>query len=192
MKKPWDNRLIVVAFFACLLIFGALLARQLRQPALPAGVSGGEALPRHDIVLYFGSDDGRQLVAETRQVDGCGAESECLHQVVAALLGGPLDASTPLFPAAAVVRGVTLQEGTAVVDLSREAVDEHPGGSLSELLSLVGLANTMASNFPQVRGVSLLIEGQPVETLKGHLDLRRPIAADFALVRTSPGMVSGR
>lgn len=192
MKKPWDKRLIVVAFFAILLIFGVLFARQLRQPASPAGESGGEALPRHDIVLYFGSDDGRQLVAETRQVEGCGEEPECLRQVVAALLSGPLDASTPLFPATAEVRGVTLQEGTAVVDLSRAAVDEHPGGSLAELLSVVALANTLASNFPQVRGVSLLIEGQPVETLKGHLDLRRPIAADFALVRPAPGAVSGR
>jgi spore germination protein GerM len=192
MKEPWNKRLILVAFLAIFLVFGALIARQLRQSPEPPGPKGSENLPRHDIVLYFGSDDGRQLVAETRQVEGCREESECLRQVVTALLSGPLNELTPLFPTHAVVRGVTLQEGTAVVDLSREAVDEHPGGSLSELLSVVGLANTLASNFPQVRGVSLLIEGQPVETLKGHLDLRRPIAADFALVRSAPGTVSGR
>lgn len=192
MNKPWTHRLILPAFLVVLLVFGLLVARQLHQTSTPPGPAGGENVPRRDIVLYFGSADGRQLVAETRQVEGCQEESDCLRQVVAALLSGPLAESTPLFPAHAVVRGVTLQGGTAVVDLSREALDEHPGGSLSELLSVFGLANTLAGNFPQVRDVSILIEGQPVETLKGHLDLRRPIPADFALVRSAPGTVSGR
>jgi hypothetical protein len=35
---------------------------------------------------------------------------------------------------------------------------------------------------PEVRGVRLLVEGQEVDTLTGHLDLTRPIAFDDRLV----------
>jgi len=192
MNRLWTNRLILPAFLLVLLVFGFLVVRQFSQtPSAPA-VSGGDNVSRRDIVLYFGSADGRLLVAESRQIEGCQEETDCLRQVVTALLSGPIGELTPLFPAHAVVRGVSVQDGTAVVDLSREAVDGHPGGSLSELLSMVGLANTLASNFPQVRGVSLIIEGQPMETLKGHLDLRRPILADYALVQSAPGSSPGR
>ena len=45
------------------------------------------------------------------------------------------------------------------------------------------LADTLASNYPHIRQVRILIEGAEVESLKGHVDLRRPVPADFSLVR---------
>jgi len=60
---------------------------------------------------------------------------------------------------------------------------QHPGGSASELLTVYALANTIAANFPDYNQVRIWIEGQAQETLKGHLDLTRPIAADFGYCR---------
>ncbi len=59
----------------------------------------------------------------------------------------------------------------------------HPGGSISELFTVYGLANTLAVNFPHVRQVRILIEGEAVESLKGHVGLRDAVKADFRYSR---------
>jgi hypothetical protein len=89
----------------------------------------------------------------------------------------------PIMPAQTRVLGISEQNGVASVDFSGDLVAGHPGGSVSELFTLYGLADTLAENFPHIRQVRILIEGQPVESIKGHVDLRRPVAADFRLVR---------
>jgi len=55
---------------------------------------------------------------------------------------------------------------------------------MSELLTVQALANTLAANFPHIRQIRILIEGEPVQTLKGHVDLRGPIAAEFSPARS--------
>jgi len=189
MRTKWKEKLVLPAFLLVLLVFGLLLVRQYRVSTPPEPIPAApvaEALPRREVTLYFSSADGRQLVAEARQIDGCRDDASCLSATVAALLHGPLGELQPLFPDHAVVHTVTVEGGTASVDLSREALAEHPGGSMAELLSVVGLADTLAANFPYVRAVRLLIDGAPIETLKGHVDLRQPVQADFSLVRNAP------
>jgi len=39
----------------------------------------------------------------------------------------------------------------------------------------------VTANFPQVKKVQILVNGVAPETLKGHLDLRSPLAPDFSL-----------
>ena len=56
-------------------------------------------------------------------------------------------------------------------------------GSASELYAVVGLANTLALNFPSVRRVKILVEGEEVNTLAGHLDLTHPIWPDPSMVK---------
>jgi hypothetical protein len=38
--------------------------------------------------------------------------------------------------------------------------------------------NALTSNLPAITSVQILIEGREVDTLAGHLDLRRPIEPD--------------
>jgi hypothetical protein len=60
-------------------------------------------------------------------------------------------------------------------------------------LTAYGLANTLVVNFPHIRQVRLLVEGRPLETLKGHVDLREPLPADFSLARpVAAGETPGR
>ena len=62
-----------------------------------------------------------------------------------------------------------------------------PGGSLPELLTIYGLADTIAENFPHLRQVRILVEGEPVATLKGHVDLREAVKADFSFTHPPEG-----
>jgi hypothetical protein len=57
------------------------------------------------------------------------------------------------------------------------------------LLTVYGVANTLAVNFPHLRQVRFLVAGQDVETLRGHVDLRAPVPADFRYGR--PPLRSG-
>jgi hypothetical protein len=73
--------------------------------------------------------------------------------------------------------------GDAFVDLSSEVVSGHPGGSLTELLTVYAVVNAVTTNLPAVQRVQLLVDGKEVDTIAGHVDVRRPLARDITLVR---------
>jgi len=66
-------------------------------------------------------------------------------------------------------------QGIAYVDFGPALRDLHPGGSRAELLAVYSIVDTLAYNFDQVKRVKILIEGSEIETLAGHIDLRRPL-----------------
>ena len=72
--------------------------------------------------------------------------------------------------------------GEAFVDLSREIVTAHPGGSLDELLTVYAIVNALTMNLPAVTSVQVLVDGKEVDTLAGHVDLRRPLAKNVSWV----------
>ena len=74
------------------------------------------------------------------------------------------------------------EDGTAFVDLSKEAVTNHRGGSLDELFAVYAIVNAVTVNLPAVKGVQILIDGQEVDTLAGHVDLRHPLARNMRWV----------
>jgi len=195
-RTPSRDRLVLVAFLLILLAFGLLLARKylLSTPSapVPAPVAGPvEPRQLREVVLYFASPEGAYLVAEGRQIEDCLEESDCLRATVQALVDGPVGDLLAVFPAHAQLRDVRQEEGTATVDFSRELLSGHPGGSLSELLTVYSLADTLAESFPHIRQVRILVDGEPVDTLKGHVDLRQPVTADFTFTRPPEGAASG-
>lgn len=51
------------------------------------------------------------------------------------------------------------------------------------MMAVYSIVNTIAVNFPRIKLVKLTINGKDAETLNGHIDLRKPLAPDFALER---------
>ena len=72
--------------------------------------------------------------------------------------------------------------GEIYVDLSADLQTNHPGGTTNETLTVYALVSALTSNLPAVTGVQILVEGKEVDTLAGHLDLRRPIEQDLKWV----------
>lgn len=183
---PTRSILILPALALVLLVAGGLAVHWYLNRTHPEPpVTTGEDTQPHlrEVRLYFGGWDGMYLVAEPRELDNCPDDQACMLETVKALAAGPVGDLVPIMPAQTRVLGISEQNGVASVDFSRDLVAGHPGGSVSELFTLYGLADTLAENFPYIRQVRILIEGQPVESIKGHVDLRRPVAADFRLVR---------
>ncbi len=181
-KKMLQERLLWATCLVVLLVFGGLLARHFmlpeRPPAAPVAEQQEPPVLR-EVILYFAVADGTHLESESRQIEDCLVEEECLLATVAALVQGPTQGLAPVVPPGARVNAVSVEGNTAIVDFSREFVSGHPGGAMSELLSVLGVANSLAVNFPHIRQVRIEIEGKAIDTIKGHVDLRNPVPADF-------------
>lgn len=65
----------------------------------------------------------------------------------------------------------------AVVNLRRAFADTHPSGIEVENLTVQSMLGTIYANVPGVTEVRFLVDGQPRETLAGHVDLTRTYAA---------------
>lgn len=100
-------------------------------------------------------------------------------QVLNTLLAGPVDSDLrTLPPDAALLAFYLLPDGTAVADFSEALATSTPSGIQSEQLALNSLARTLEANVPQVKRLKILIHGQEVDTLAGHVDLTQLFVVD--------------
>lgn len=173
---------VVVAGYA-LLTYTYQASRRSLLPT-PAAVQPAPQ-PLRYVTLFFANAEGTGLTGEIRQRPPCASLAACVNDVIRTLLDGPGPGLTLLFPLPTELNKVAVQGDTATVDFSRDMVNRLPGGAMSELFCLTSLADTLAVNFPQIRQLNILVDGVPVPTLKGHVDLRQPFAANFAWVRTT-------
>jgi spore germination protein GerM len=154
------------------------------RPPQPAAATAPTAPTAHiTATLYYGSQNGDSLVAVRREVplaDGIVAQG---RQIVAAQLEAAPMPYVSVIPAGTSLRAFYVTErGEAFVDLSSQVSSAHPGGSLTELLTVYALVNAVTSNLPAVQRVQILVEGKEVDTIAGHVDVRRPLQGDTTLV----------
>lgn len=93
-------------------------------------------------------------------------------QVLNELITHAPTADQRTLPADAVVLGFyILPDGTAIADFSEALASEMPSGILSEQMAVDSIRGTLESNVPGLSRLKILIHGQEVETLAGHVDL---------------------
>lgn len=94
------------------------------------------------------------------------------RQLLQALIANPPTPDQRTLPASTTLLGFyILPDGTAVADFSDSLTSELPSGILSESNAVNSIVRTLASNVPQLRRLKILIHGQEVDTLAGHVDL---------------------
>ena len=135
------------------------------------------------VQLFFEHPELEGLVAEDRSITLTPDLDGQVKRVVQELVrGSEADLVSPLPEGTRVLDVLVTDRGVAIVDLSREASEGHPGGSCAELLSVYAVVNSITTNFPAIRRVQLLIDDRTVDTLAGHVDLSRPLAPDMTLL----------
>lgn len=184
------RRLLLLLLLALLLGLGGMRLfsgskESFRQSPPPAVVATPVVKPEafRLVTIFYADATGNGLASEIRKRPLCPDEPACLRDLLVALGENPGSGLLPVLPAGFELKSVVLEGPTATIDLGRHAVAHLPGGVMSERLVLAALVDTLAVNFPQIQQLSVQIDGLPAETLKGHVDLRRPFAADFSLVR---------
>ena len=134
--------------------------------------------------IYFPSNRGDGLISESRKILPSKNTEDRIKQILAHLLDGPTGGRVT----AAVPKGTTLRQaylasnGAAYVDFSAALKRGLNGGSMQETLTVYAIVNSVALNIRGVRSVGILVAGQPVESLNGHLDLRYPLRSNRDLL----------
>jgi len=134
--------------------------------------------------LFYASSDGRSLVPVRREVPLASTVVDQGRQILTVQLQEAPQPYVQVIPEGTTLRAFYVTDrGDAFVDLSGEIVSAHPGGSLNELLTVYAIVNAVVANLPAVQRVQLLVEGREVDTIAGHVDVRRPLERDDTLVR---------
>jgi spore germination protein GerM len=147
--------------------------------AAPAPASATK--PARSTTLFYVSDDA-QLVPVAQDVRT--AHEEQAAAIVEAQIAPPVGAMVSAIAPGTALRAVYVgTRGEIYVDLSADASRNHTGGAQNEALAVYAIVNAVTANLPSVTGVQILIEGQEVDTLAGHVDLRQPFRRTLRWVR---------
>lgn len=188
-----------------ILLFGALAAvlvaglivlffvgpRWLSTPGAsePGAATGPADARKIRARVFYVATDGEHLSAVEQEVPLGDGTSEQATRIVEAMLATPPAPYISPIPAGTKLKTIFLTpKGEAYVDLSSEVQKNHPGGTTNELLTVYALVDTLTVNLPAITGVQILVDGKEVDTLAGHLDLRRPLEQDltYANRQSSP------
>lgn len=94
------------------------------------------------------------------------------RQLLDSLITDPPSPEQRTLPADTTLLGFyLLPDGTAIADFSDSISSETPSGILSETLAVDSIVQTLKSNLTMARRLKILIHGQEVDTLAGHVDL---------------------
>jgi germination protein M len=127
------------------------------------------------VTLFFPGADDARLRPEERDIARPAGPSAYLRALFAELAKGPKKAGlTGALPDKVHLRNAfLLPEGQAVLDLAVDAGLAF--GSDEEMTIVASLVDTVLQNVADTTRVRILVNGEPAETLGGHVDLTRPL-----------------
>ncbi|MFB3855199.1 MAG: GerMN domain-containing protein [Vicinamibacterales bacterium] len=177
--------ILVGSLLATALLTAVVLFLVWPRPATPGGTASSpqaaEAADARRIkaTLFYVSSDGARLVPVEREVPFGEGTLEQARRILMAQLGVAPPAHASAIPPGTRLRAIYVTEGgEAFVDLSDEVTKAHPGGATTELLTVYTIVGALTANLPAITAVQILVNGTEVDTLAGHVDLRRPLQAD--------------
>lgn len=187
MKKRTNNAkgILLIAFFLFAVVLGALIFRKYstalhRVEPPPRAAQVGTFVG----TLFFAAPGGEGLVREGRELETSEGIEDGIELLVDELISGPVGDLGPTLPANARVLGVRVNGTLAQIDFGHELPEGLPAGSSAEMAAVYSVVDTVCTNYAQIKMVQILVEGAAVENLKGHLDLKNPLAPDYSLEKT--------
>jgi len=137
-----------------------------------------EPVPTEEMVeanLYFSDSQAMYLVPEKRKISQA---PSLARQAVVELIKGPESSDLyPTIPEGTQVNEVYIVDDIVYIDLSEEIFKNHPGGSSGELMTVYSIVNTL-TEIPMIKGVQILVEGNEMKSLVGHIDISMPLLRD--------------
>lgn len=148
-------------------------------PAAPA--PQGRKIKAH---LFYVAGDGAHLTSVERDIAYGDTTADQAREIITAQIAPVPAPIVSAVPPGTTLRAVFIADGgDAYVDLSREVSSAHPGGTIDELLTVYTIVDALTVNLPAITAVQVLVDGKEVDTLAGHVDLRRPLARNLAWVQ---------
>jgi spore germination protein GerM len=193
MKAPRPRPLIIAAAAVGAALIVWLLFFAVPRWSNPGPVSltsaaepAGSEEPSRKIKarLFYVGADGGTLTSLEQDVSFAEEPVDQAREIVRAQLQPAVPPLVSAIPSGTTLRALFLTpRGEAYVDLSREVVAAHPGGSVHELLTVYTIVHALTTNLPAVKSVQLLVDGKEVGTLAGHINLQRPLGPNLEWVQ---------
>lgn len=178
----------VVALLTSVLHISGCTSLAGRQKAISSSTSTTRAVDEVSVKLYFSSAQASRLLAETRAiVPEAQGDVALVSALIEELVTGPTQESRfKTMPEGSRLLTAEIEEGLVVLDFNREFEENSPGGSAGETMTIFSIVNTL-TEFSFAEKVRFKVEGEPIETLAGHLDLTEPVARDDSLIDAGDG-----
>ncbi len=144
-----------------------------RQSPLPSSAISKE------IRIYLSSREGRYLTAVSRKIRP-GTLNSRIEEALGRLIK---DGKPDTIPEGTRLIKLGIRRATVYADFTNEIKANHPGGSTAEINTVYAIVNTVTLNFPEIKDVQILIEGEKADTLAGHIDISRPIGPQTSIIR---------
>jgi len=147
--------------------------------------SKGVLNDRKRVILYFSDPGSESLVGEKREIARRGDVEDEAEELISELTKGPKGKLIPTLPPRTRLLDLQLDErGIARVNFSKDLSKGHPGGSSAEMMTIYSIVNSLTLNFPEIKGVKLLVEGKGIETIAGHISSAQPFRPNPNLIKT--------
>ena len=126
------------------------------------------------VKVYYPDESGLRLVEVEREIK-VSKDADKYAAAVETMMTAPAEQElTEIFPKRAKLLDVTVDNGVATVNFDGELQKHFVGGSAGETFLVGSVVNTL-TNFDEIKSVLILIDGQKIESLAGHMDLSEPI-----------------
>ena len=175
--------LLIVLLAVALGGIWALRTYEGRLESQPPATSARGGIAR---IHFACTQDGQpRMIAVARRVPAghAAADAALREMTIGKVPGG---CSRPL-PEGTRVLGLQVSHGAATANFSSEFVSRFAGGTDNEAVVVYSVVNTLTS-LPGIDRVRILVEGKPIESVGGHLDVSGPLRADNELVIPAPNV----
>ncbi len=135
--------------------------------------------------LYFADTSGTHLKAQPKQFPSGLDAHELGLEILEALMAGPsISGLTPTFPVGIQVKTLFITEGKdAYVDLKIANGLFKQADTVTELLGIYSLVNSLTLNIPGIRRVKILVNGTDDASLGNHLSLNTFFKTNMLIVK---------
>ena len=128
---------------------------------------------KENIIIYFPNENATALVPEVRNIKS-GSNDVLIDALNDLLIGTKQNGSVNIIPKGTKLHGLEVKNKIAYVNFSKEFVKNFNGGSTGEIFLVGSIVNTL-TEFPQVTSVVFMVDGKPIDTIAGHMDLTEPV-----------------
>lgn len=130
-----------------------------------------EKLKFRIVNLYFVNPDTDEVDIEKRQVFDLKERTSMIKQVLRSLKLGPVGNLKPSVPQNIEFKDVFVYKDTVYIDIHKNNEDSTIGGVKGEELFIESVVKTVLSLSDDYKKVVFLVDGEPVDTLLGHIDV---------------------
>jgi spore germination protein GerM len=187
-KSRGKNQIEKIFLFLILIGIGFSMAYFFRQEIFktlkPWFERKGIVREKKVITLYFSDQEGEYLIGEKRTILKRDEAKEEAKEAVIELIKGPKGKLIPTLPSRTKLLSLQLDQAkVAKVNFNQALIKDHPGGSSAEMMSIYSIVNSLTLNFSQIKRVQILVEGKEIETIAGHLALKKPVSPNPGLIK---------